>query len=443
MMKNNVLTQAKKWLDNADAVLITASNGLSITEGLNLFSSEKLAEVLGKYQEKYHFTNLLEALNYPYQDQVDKWAVSSRVVEYYSNNYKPGKVMSDLKKLIGDKDYFAWTSNVDHQLALAGFKNIIEVEGNWQQASYQEDGERKIIEFGPIAHEIVTKDLAGKLSQADIDELFDQYPGLEIDTVGENFELDPAQISGFEKFIDNYRNKKLVILELGIGPNNQLIKQPSMQLIAGNEKMRYITINKGEISIPDLIRPQSIGISGTIDAALSALNGEKASGLEFVESVSAEKLEKQKGQEAKILQKFYPNYIAQPSHYPGQMSMYLTLDKDTPSYFHLVEEGQSWMYSMGDSVMAYCFTAAGKFYTVRLGLDKTKDEVHGFYVNAGTFVAFESLENIGAGFAQLDGNLPMKNGVSILTPNPTKLSEAFPKQKELIERLSVKNNEIK
>ena len=39
-MANSIKT-AQKWLNDADAVLITASNGFSISEGLNLFANDQ------------------------------------------------------------------------------------------------------------------------------------------------------------------------------------------------------------------------------------------------------------------------------------------------------------------------------------------------------------------------------------------------------------------
>ncbi|WP_338935386.1 hypothetical protein [Lactobacillus helveticus] len=40
-MTNKAAKIAKQWLDDADAILVTASNGLSISEGLNLFANDK------------------------------------------------------------------------------------------------------------------------------------------------------------------------------------------------------------------------------------------------------------------------------------------------------------------------------------------------------------------------------------------------------------------
>ena len=442
-MKNTeTITQARQWLKDADAILITASNGLSISEGLNLFSSDKLVEVLGKYQEKYHFRNLLEVFQYPYENQVDKWAIFSRIVECYSNQYSPSAVMKYLKDVISDKPYYAWTSNVDHQLALAGFNNLLEVEGNWQEARYTEGGKQKVISFKEIAHNLVEKDVKGELTQADIDELLAKYPKLNLNMIGEDFSLDEEKVHNFADFVQKYQDQNLVILELGIGPNNRPIKESSMQLVATHPKIHYIIVNLNQLYIPEIIRPQSIGIKGTIINSLRALTGETENNLEVIAPISKTELSKMRSEEEKYLQNFYPNYLVEPSHYQGQISMYMTLDKDTPAHFHLMQEGQSWMYSMGDSVQAYCFTPNGKFYTVRLGLDKTKDEVHGFYVDPGTFVAFESLNNTGAGFAQLSGSLPMNKEIEILTPKVDNLISVFPKQKDIIERLSVKNEEI-
>ena len=48
-------------IKDADAILIGASNGLSITEGLNLFADDEAFENLFKdYKEKYGFRKILD-----------------------------------------------------------------------------------------------------------------------------------------------------------------------------------------------------------------------------------------------------------------------------------------------------------------------------------------------------------------------------------------------
>lgn len=94
------------------------------------------------------------------------------------------------------------------------------------------------------------------------------------------------------------------------------------------------------------------------------------------------------------------------------------------------------MYSMGDAAIVHCFTSDGQYYKVRLGLDKKKKEVHGFYAEAGTFIAIESANDTGAGFSQLNTDIPTNSSGEILIPRKDKLLQLFLDQREIIERLT-------
>ena len=78
-------------------------------------------------------------------------------------------------------------------------------------------------------------------------------------------------------FIDHYHSKRLVILELGIGSRNRLIKLPLMQLAALEPQATYITLNLAqELYFPDEIAYKSIGLVGDITVTLRDLRGELA-----------------------------------------------------------------------------------------------------------------------------------------------------------------------
>lgn len=117
--------------------------------------------------------------------------------------------------------------------------------------------------------------------------------------------------------------------------------------------------------------------------------------------------------------------------------MYMTIDKSHPSHLHMIQDGQSLMYSLGDAAIVHCFTQDGQYRAVRLGLDKTKKEVHGFYVNAGTFIAIETADDSGAGFSQVSAGISGNASGEILVPRVDQLTKLFPNQKGLIRRLSV------
>ena len=78
-----------------------------------------------------------------------------------------------------------------------------------------------------------------------------------------------------EDFLIKYHGKRLVILELGIGWRNQLIKAPLMRLTAREPKAFYVTVNLGEIFIPDEIREKSCGLDGDLSEILHELAKER------------------------------------------------------------------------------------------------------------------------------------------------------------------------
>ena len=88
---------------------------------------------------------------------------------------------------------------------------------------------------------------------------------------GPNFISDTKAQQRMQAFLNQYHGKKLVVLELGIGWRNQLIKAPFMRLVAREPNSVYVTINLGEIYITDDIKARSFGLDGPLSDILSAL----------------------------------------------------------------------------------------------------------------------------------------------------------------------------
>lgn len=440
-MTNSIQT-AQQWLHDADAILVTASNGFSITEGLNLFAQDsKVKTVVGDLAEKYRLPNLLSAMSYNYPDALDRWRVYARVAEYYQYNYHPGELMDKLRQVIGDKPYFIWTSNVDHHFALADFDQLLEVEGNWQTASCSaHPKEHAHVDIREILHQIYEKDQAGTLTDADLPSCDECGAPLAMNVPGPAFQMDQVQVAKFESFINQYQEKKILILELGIGPQNQLIKAPSMQLVAGNDQSHYITINKGQLYIPDIIGDRSIGFSSTILDAFDALiTGKGKVDVQGPTAPAPKMTAAEKKQQDEMLQKFYPSYTINRGIRPGELAMYMTVDPTHPSHLHTTQEGRSIMYSFGDPVNVHCFTQDGRYYMVKLGLNKKKGEVHGFYAEQGTFIAMEAPKKGHTGFSQVSLGLAANGSGQLLVPKIDQLTRLFPTHAALIKRLAVKD----
>ena len=259
----------------ADAILIGASNGLSITEGLHLFADNAAFERLfGDFKQKYGLRCILQGMMAGWPSEEEKWAFWARLIHHYCGQYQPTPVMNDLKAIVGEKDYFVVTSNGEGHFELCGFdpSKIYEIEGNWftmQCARPCHDTRYPSLE---VAEKLSAAEQGGHVPT----ELVPRCPkcGGPMDIhmgAGQRMIPDTAAQARFQNFLKTYHGKKLVVLELGIGWRNQLIKAPMMRLVASEPNATYVTLNLGEIYITDNIKEKSFGLDGRLDELLAAL----------------------------------------------------------------------------------------------------------------------------------------------------------------------------
>ena len=264
-----------KKIKEADATLIGASNGLSITEGLHLFAdNEAFEKLFGDFKRKYGLRCILQGMMAQWPSEEEKWAFWARLIHHYCGQYRPTPVMEDLKAIVGDKDYFVVTSNGECHFELCGFDpdKIYEIEGNWltmQCARPCHDTRYPSLE---LAEKLVAAEQDGRIPT----ELVPRCPkcGGPMDIhmgAGERMIPDTAARERFQNFLAAYHGKNLVVLELGIGWRNQLIKAPLMRLVANESNAAYVTINLGEVYIADNIREKSFGLNSRLNELLPVL----------------------------------------------------------------------------------------------------------------------------------------------------------------------------
>ena len=98
------LVTAKKWLKNANTVIVTAGNGMAKEEGLDILSEEGFDDQFGKIADKYDVHTIGDALDKRFDTWSEQWAFWSELINEYSLQYEPSETMLALKKLIEEKD---------------------------------------------------------------------------------------------------------------------------------------------------------------------------------------------------------------------------------------------------------------------------------------------------------------------------------------------------
>lgn len=222
---NTQINDAKRLIDQSDALLISASNGLSIAEVYNIFADDdNFEKYFGHFNILYGIDSLIQGV-FAQIPTLDHQEFMRKVHQYLIDDYQKTEIFAMLQQIVNQKDYFVVTSNADTHFQLNGFdpEKIFEIEGNFDQLEMQSPQWQK-------------------------------------------------QKQRFDQFINDYADKKVVQLELGIGSRNKLIKQPLMKAVGQLTSWNYVTLNMAnEIMIAPEIKSRSIALPGDIETTFKDL----------------------------------------------------------------------------------------------------------------------------------------------------------------------------
>lgn len=196
-------------LAEADLIVIGASNGFDMAEGLNLFrADEHFWKVYGNLARIDNIGCILQGLASPDANVRCRWAERFHQKEYLE--YEPGPLMNGLRRLTEHADTFVITCNIEGHFARAGFDDnrVLETEGSIRTS---------------------------------IDERRLAHPDA----------LAAAQLEELERLVRTHRNGKVAILELGVGLRNGIIKRMLAQVANASEHVTYIVFNYNQAMAPD------------------------------------------------------------------------------------------------------------------------------------------------------------------------------------------------
>ena len=267
----------KRRLEEAEAIVVGAGAGLSSAAGMS-YSGERFRRHFSDFERKYGFHDMYTGGFYPFKTSEDFWAYWSRFI--YLNRYSPfdESVYKNLFSLLRDKEYFVLTTNVDHCFQRTGFgkERLFYTQGDYglfqcrvpcHDKTYDNEAvvlkmrkEEKnmtipsaLVPRCPVCGEPMTMNLR-------CDATFVEDAGWH------------AACRRYEKFIEKYREKKILFLELGVGSNTPgIIKYPFWRLTAENKRAFYACVNLENAYAPAEIAGRSLCLRAGIGEVISSI----------------------------------------------------------------------------------------------------------------------------------------------------------------------------
>ena len=277
MKASKELLQLGKAIENADAVLIGAGAGLSAAAGYT-YTGERFQKHFADFERKYHFHDMYSGGFFPYPTEEEKWAFWSRNI--YCNRYDRPKsaVHENLLRIIGGKEHFVLTTNVDHLFQNNGFvkERLFYTQGDYGLWQCKTPCHVKTYDN----EEAVRRMRAAERNMRISTELVPKCPvcGGEMEM---NLRCDDTFVEDegwrkaserYRQFLQHHKADHILYLELGVGMNTPgIIKFPFWRMTAENPAATYAAINWEEATVPEEIKSRSICIKGDIDEALALL----------------------------------------------------------------------------------------------------------------------------------------------------------------------------
>ncbi|WP_373838020.1 Sir2 silent information regulator family NAD-dependent deacetylase [Bacteroides heparinolyticus] len=281
----------KEEIEDADAIVIGAGAGLSAAAGLT-YSGERFERYFFDFAKRYGIRDIYSGGFYSFPDDETCWAWWARHIYYNRYIDAPKPVYGQLLNILKNKDYFAITTNVDHQFQRAGFdkKRLFYTQGDYGlfqsvnpslQKTYDNEGWTiKAMEAQGFVRDEngvfqVPEDV--NISMRIPTDLIPKCPEDGSDVVM-NLRSDDSFVedegwhkasAAYSDFLRRHENLHVLYLELGVGVNTPIIiKYPFWQMTMENEKAIYACVNYGEAFCPKEIKDRSICIDGDIGSEL-------------------------------------------------------------------------------------------------------------------------------------------------------------------------------
>lgn len=267
----------KSEMNNADSIIIGAGAGLSTAAGFT-YSGERFEKYFSDFIEKYGFSNMYEGGFYPFDSLEEHWAYWSRYI--YINRYMDDDngTYKRLFELVGNKDYFVLTTNVDHQFQKAGFdkERLFYTQGDYglfqcsepccQETWDNEEAIRTMFESQNnmrIPSSLIPKcPRCGKpvVMNLRADDKFVEDSGWH------------RAARRYEEYLRSHEVQHILFLELGVGMNTPgIIKFPFWKMTYQNPNAFYACVNLGEVYAPKEIFGRAVCVDGDIAEVVGEL----------------------------------------------------------------------------------------------------------------------------------------------------------------------------
>jgi NAD-dependent SIR2 family protein deacetylase len=272
------IKQAAKMIKGADHVLIGAGAGMSTAAGAQ-YGGKFFEDNFGEFQKKYgkgqYMQDMYFAGFYPFPDEESYWGYWSKQALLGGIDLDVTPLHKLLLDMFADKNVFLLSTNADKQFEKAGLSTdkIFCTQGDYFHIQCERGCHDKTYD---------AVELFRKMDEARKDCMIPSHLVPKCPVCGApmamNLRKDQYFVQDdewyeaeerFGKYLTDAIDKKLVLIELGVGFNTPtIIRFPFEKLVREHDNIRLIRLNLNQAIVPESFGDRAIGINADMAASI-------------------------------------------------------------------------------------------------------------------------------------------------------------------------------
>lgn len=260
------IAKIKKCIEDADAIIIGAGAGLSTSAGIN-YGKEDFKKNFPELVEKYGMTDMYSSSFYEFSTEEERWSYWAKHINYLYN-IEAKNVYKNLYKLVQDKNYFVITTNVDGQFLKAGFdkEKVFEVQGSLSKIQCAVGCHNKLYNDLDMIDNMIKEDVDCKVPKNLVPICPVCNGKMELNLRKDAFFVEDDNWHKlndiYENFIEDNKNKKLLLIELGVGFNTPgIIRFPFERMTLEFKNTTLLRVNDKYSDVAFEIQNKTISVN--------------------------------------------------------------------------------------------------------------------------------------------------------------------------------------
>lgn len=276
-MNQDKIKNVAELIRQADAVLVGAGSGMSSAAGYNHYHyNEMFKKYFKDFEQIYGIRNLFQGFYYVYSKPEQQWGFYSRYIAFMEMS-PVGQPYRDLYECLKGKEYFILTTNCDIQIPkVFPEKRICQFQGDFRYFQCSQPCHDQIYEnHAMIQDMLVSMNDNLEIPSEKIPRCpecgWKMVPWVQDNTFlqGEYWKTAYQQ---YKSFVDTYKNKKLLLLELGVGDMTpSVIKLPFWDMAYNFSDTFLITANLNAGSSPEHLKGKCLTVNEDLSYFLQKL----------------------------------------------------------------------------------------------------------------------------------------------------------------------------